>query len=58
MMNLNELLIQKFETLTDANKLEVIEFIDFLKYKKKININDLMDKIIEDNEEALRELSK
>ncbi len=57
-MNLNELLYKKIEALPDEKKIEVIEFIDFLNYKKTIKLNHLMDQIIDDNEEALRELGK
>lgn len=57
-MNLNKFLIEKIESLTDAKKMEVIEFIEFLNYKKTLKLDHLMDKIIEDNEEALKELGK
>ena len=38
--------------------MEVIDFIEFLKAKEKKEIENIMDDVINDNLDALRELSK
>jgi hypothetical protein len=57
-MTLAEKLIGEFEQLSEEKKLEVIDFIEFIKSKEQRNIENLMDTIISDNEEALKELAK
>lgn len=57
-MNLAEKLIKDFETLPDDKKIEVIDFVDFLKNKNQKKLENMMDLIIVENNEALKELSK
>ena len=57
-MALADKLIKDFEELSDEKKREVIDFIEFLKTKEKKSKADLMDSIIDENEEALKELAK
>ncbi|MBW9158110.1 MULTISPECIES: DUF2281 domain-containing protein [Clostridium] len=57
-MSLAEKLIKDFETLPEDKKIEVIDFVDFLKKKNRKNIESMMDLIIVENKEALEELSK
>lgn len=57
-MNLAEKLIRDFESLSEDKKLEVIDFVDFLKNKDQIKLENMMDLIIVENNEALMELSK
>lgn len=57
-MTLAEKLIGEFEKLSEEKKLEVIDFIELVKNKEQRNIENLMDTIISDNEEALIELAK
>lgn len=54
-MILAQKLVNEFKTLTDNQKKEVIEF---LKQKNDKMIEDLMDEVILENEEALKELAK
>lgn len=53
-MNLSEKHIRDFEQLSKDKKKEVIDFIDFLKMKKRI---ELMYSVIDENEEALKKLA-
>lgn len=57
-MSLAEKLIKDFETLPEDKKIEVIDFVDFLKNKNQKNKESMMDLVIVDNIEALKELSK
>lgn len=57
-MSLAEKLIKDFESLPEDKKLEVIDFVDFLKNKNQKKLEDMMDLIIVENKEALTELSK
>lgn len=57
-MTLAQKLVNNFEMLTDIQKIEVIDFIDFLINKNKKNTDLLMDEVITENHEALMELSK
>jgi hypothetical protein len=57
-MSLEEKLLQEFITLPEDKKIEVIDFVEFLKLKSKQPIESIMDTIISDNLEALRELAK
>ena len=57
-MTLAEKLIREFEQLSEEKKLEVIDFIEFIKSKEQKRIEALMDTIIEENSEALKELAK
>ncbi len=55
-MTLAEKLIKEFEQLPEEKKMQVIDFLEFLKEKR--NIEALMDDIIDQNLEALQELAK
>lgn len=57
-MTLAQKLVNEFETLTDIQKKEVIDFVEFLKQKNDKMIENLMDEVILENEEALKELAK
>ncbi|WP_128101506.1 DUF2281 domain-containing protein [Paenibacillus sp. DCT19] len=57
-MSIEEKLIQDFLTLPDDKKIEVIDFVEFLKNRNNKQMDSLMDDIINENIEALRELSK
>ncbi|MDQ0170518.1 DUF2281 domain-containing protein [Paenibacillus tundrae] len=57
-MSIEEKLIQDFLTLPDDKKIEVIDFVEFLKNRNNKQMDSLMDDIITENIEALRELSK
>ncbi|MBP1933233.1 DUF2281 domain-containing protein [Ammoniphilus resinae] len=57
-MSLEEKLLKEFQTLSEANKLEVLDFVEFLKTKSKKQLEGIMDNIIEQNREALEELAK
>lgn len=56
-MSIEEKLIQDFMTLPDDKKIEVIDFVEFLKNRSNKQMDSLMDDIINENIEALRELS-
>lgn len=57
-MTLAQKLVNEFESLTDNQKMEVIDFVEFLKQKNDKRIEALMDEVIFENEEALKELAK
>jgi len=57
-MSLEEKLLKDFQSLSEDKKIQVIDFVDFLKSRKERNVESLMDQIIDENKEALRELSK
>lgn len=57
-MSLAEKLIKDFETLPEDKKIEVIDFVDFLRTKNQKKLENVMDLIIVENNEALKELSK
>ncbi|WP_291633087.1 DUF2281 domain-containing protein [Clostridium sp.] len=57
-MSLAEKLIKEFEALPEDKKIEVIDFVDFLKNKDQKKLENMMDVIIIENNEALKELSK
>ncbi|MEW9701871.1 DUF2281 domain-containing protein [Paenibacillus sp. SI8] len=57
-MSLEEKLIQDFLTLPEEKKLEVVDFVEFLKTKYQNHLENLMDEIISENREALEELAK
>ena len=57
-MTLAEKLIKEFEQLTEERKKEVIDFVEFLKAKEQKEIETLMDSVISENKEALKELAK
>jgi hypothetical protein len=57
-MSLAEKLLKDFEQLPEEKKREVIDFVEFLKTKTRNEVENLMDAIIEENSEALKELSQ
>ena len=57
-MRLAEKLVQEFEKLPEDKKKEVIDFVEFLKQKDRKDKQALMDSIIDENAEALKELAK
>jgi len=57
-MTLAEKLIGEFEQLTEEKQKEVIDFIEVIKLKEQREIQNLMDNVIAENDEAFKELSK
>ncbi|MCT4646117.1 MAG: hypothetical protein N4A74_14110 [Carboxylicivirga sp.] len=57
-MTLSERLLKEFETLNENHQSEVIDFVEFLKAREEKKIENMMDDIINDNMEALKELAK
>lgn len=57
-MSIEEKLIQDFLALPEDKKIEVIDFVEFLKNRSNQQMESLMDDIINENNEALRELAK
>ena len=57
-MSLAEKLLKEFEQLPEDQKREVIDFVEFLKTKTRNEVGKLMDVIIDENSEALKELSQ
>lgn len=57
-MTLSERLLMEFESLNENHKSEVIDFVEFLKMREAKRVESLMDDIIDNNIEALKELAK
>jgi hypothetical protein len=57
-VSIEEKLLNDFQTLPQDKKIEVLDFIDFLKSKNENKLENTMDSIINENHEALKELSK
>ncbi|GAB6991796.1 DUF2281 domain-containing protein [Paenibacillus pini] len=57
-MSIEEKLIQDFMRLPDDKKLEVIDFVEFLQSRTNNDLESLMDEIIIENHEALKELAE
>ncbi|MCY9665463.1 DUF2281 domain-containing protein [Paenibacillus alginolyticus] len=57
-MSLEEKLIKDFLALPEDKKIEVIDFVEFLKTRNEDNLEKMMDEIINENSEALEELAK
>jgi hypothetical protein len=57
-MSLAEKLLKEFEQLPDDKKREVIDFVEFLKTRTRSEVENLMDIIIDENSEALKELGQ
>ncbi len=53
-MTLAQKLVNEFESLTDNQKKEVIDFVEFLKQKNDKRIEAFMDEVIFENEEVLK----
>ena len=58
LMNLAEKLLKDFETLPEDKKIEVIDFVNFLKNRNQEKLENMMDLVIAENIVALKELSK
>lgn len=57
-MSLVEKVLEEFEKLSPQKKDEVIDFIEYLRMKEERETEALMEKGIEVNMEALKELAK
>lgn len=57
-MSIEEKLIQDFLALPDDKKIEVVDFVEFLKNRSNKQMESIMDDIVNENIEALRELAK
>ena len=57
-MSLEKKLLDDFLSLPEDKKIEVIDFVEFLKSKSKTQVETLMDEIITENLDALKELAK
>ena len=57
-MTLSEKLVEDFKELTEIQKKEVVDFVGYLKEKRRKEVFSLADKIMDENAVALKELSK
>lgn len=57
-MNLSEKLLNTFEGLSETSKNEVINFVEYMKAKEDKRMESLINKIVDDNIEAFKELGK
>ncbi|MEJ8303117.1 hypothetical protein [Saccharibacillus sacchari] len=57
-MSLEQKLINDFLSLPQEKQIEVIDFVEFLKTKNASQTESMMDDIINENLEALKELAK
>ena len=57
-MTLIEKLIADFELLSEDKKIEVMDFIDFLKNRDLNQSKETMDLIILENNQALKDINK
>jgi len=57
-MSLEQKLISDFLSLPQEKQMEVIDFVEFLKTKNASQTESMMDNIINENLEALKELAK
>lgn len=57
-MSLAEKLVIDFNELPEDKKIEVIDFVEFLKKKQEVSLEQLMDNVIKDNKIAFEELAK
>ncbi len=57
-MTLAEKLIKDFEQLPEDKKKQVIDFVEFIKTKEQKELEGVMDSVISENMEALKELAK
>lgn len=53
-----EKFIEEYQKLNEEQKREVINFIEFLKYKEEKEDASIITKVITENEKALKELRK
>ncbi|NLW46248.1 MAG: hypothetical protein GXY86_02755 [Firmicutes bacterium] len=57
-MSLAERFLKEFDELPEEKKKVVIDFIELLKMKDRNELGTLMDTIIKENQQALKELSQ
>ena len=57
-MSLPEEIMLEIESMNDAQKREVLDFARFLRTKEDRELDSLMDELIDENIEALKELAK
>ncbi|WP_158738749.1 DUF2281 domain-containing protein [Alteribacillus sp. YIM 98480] len=60
-MSVEKRFLHEFQSLPKDKQQEVIDFIEFLHHKEKKEeekLSSLMDDVMKDNKEALKELSK
>lgn len=57
-MSLAERIFEDIKSLPEDKQVEVMEYIEFVKYREKREKEKLMDSFIDDNLEALKELAK
>jgi len=57
-LSLAERFLKEFDELPEEKKKVVIDFIELLKMKDRNELGTLMDTIIKENQQALKELSQ
>lgn len=57
-MGLAEKIYQDVKDLSEEKQAEIIEYIDFIKFKDKKQRGKVVDDFIDENMEALKELGK
>lgn len=50
--------MMEIEGLSESKKLEVLDFVRFLRQREERDLDTLMDRIIDENFEAFKELAK
>lgn len=58
MSSLPEEIMIEVESMSDAQKREVLDFVRFLRMKEERELDRLMDDIIDENLEAFKDLAK
>lgn len=57
-MTLAEKLLRDFEELPEGKQRQVVDFVESLRTKVRNDLSSIMDEVISENYDALRELSK
>ncbi len=57
-MTLVDKLLRDFKEIPEDKQREVVDFVEFLKAKVKNDLGSMMDDVISENYDALRELGK
>lgn len=57
-MTLVDKLLRDFNELPEDKQREVVDFVEFLKTKVRKDLGSMMDDVISENYDALRELGK
>jgi hypothetical protein len=57
-MGLAERIIQDMNNLSEEKQMEVIDFIEFLKQKQDKEDDEIINKVVLENAEAMEELAK